>query len=166
MHCILLSRKTTNLLFRSSNSASQILQRDEVDKLSTGDPRELHFYFNGLRVGDISNNGTSDVDHVASITQHTSPGTGPFRNGAAAGTNYADFDQSYDPINGLNYESAFTRYSVQAGWAGVATAGLGAGIGQSLRLPGTWGHAASGIAGGLAAAAGESLITGTPSATR
>jgi hypothetical protein len=45
-------------------------------------------------------------------------------------------------------------------WAGVATAGIGAGVSNALGWQGTWGRAGSGIAAGLAAAAGESLITG------
>lgn len=99
-----------------TDANGQVLQRDEVDNKSTGDPRELHYYFNGLKVGDISNNGTSDVDYVTSMAQHIAiPGTGPFRNGSASSTSYADFDQSYDPINGLNYEGTSSRYTVQAG---------------------------------------------------
>jgi hypothetical protein len=104
-----------------NDAYGQILQRDEADgNVSTGtnngDPRELHFYFNGLRVGDISNNGTSDVDYATSIAQHVAvPGTGPFRGGSASGISYADFDQSYDPINGLTYESTAGRYTVEAG---------------------------------------------------
>ena len=44
-----------------------ILQRDENDaNTTTGDPRELHFYFNGMAVGDVGNNGTSDIDYAAS----------------------------------------------------------------------------------------------------
>jgi hypothetical protein len=54
----------------------QILTRTETDNLSSGDPKELHYYFNGMGVGDISNNGTSDVDYAASIAQHTSTYTG------------------------------------------------------------------------------------------
>jgi hypothetical protein len=101
-----------------------ILERDEVDNLSppqnnpslNGDPRELHYYFNGIRVGDVSNNGTSDVDYVASIGAHqASQGAGAFRNGSAYSSPYADFDQSYDPINGLTYQSTASRYTVQEG---------------------------------------------------
>lgn len=95
----------------------QVLQRDEADgNSSTGDPREVHYYFNGMAVGDISNNGTSDVDYAASIAEHIKvPGTGPFRDGATSSTSYANFDQSYDPINGLTYQNAPTSYMVQAG---------------------------------------------------
>jgi hypothetical protein len=40
-----------------------ILQRDEADNnSSTGDPRALHFYFNGMAVGDVGNNGTRDIE--------------------------------------------------------------------------------------------------------
>jgi len=94
-----------------------ILQRDENDaNTTTGDPRELHFYFNGMAVGDVGNNGTSDIDYAASIAEHTAtPGTGPFRNGGSTYIIQADFDQSYDPINGLTYENTASRYTVQDG---------------------------------------------------
>jgi len=89
---------------------------DSADYKTTGDPHELHFYFNGLRVGDISNNGTSDVDYATSIASHIATGgTGAFRGGSSSSTSYADFDQSYDPINGLTYESTSSRYTVQSG---------------------------------------------------
>ena len=79
-------------------------------------PREVDYYFDGMAVGDISNNGTSDVDYAASIAEYIKvPGTGPFRDGATSSTSYANFDQSYDPINGLTYQNAPTSYTVQAG---------------------------------------------------
>jgi|GEM_PF-5132877 len=40
---------------------------------------------------------------------------GLFQNGASAGVRYADFDQSYDPINGLTYQQSPNAYTVQAG---------------------------------------------------
>jgi hypothetical protein len=49
-------------------------------------------------------------------------------------------------------------------WAGVASAGVGAGVGQwagsKWGLSGTSGRIASGMAGGIAASAAESLVTG------
>ncbi|MGH7486906.1 MAG: LysM peptidoglycan-binding domain-containing protein, partial [bacterium] len=99
-----------------TDAEGKILQRDEADNQSGGDPRELHYYFNGIQVGDISNNGTSDIDYAASIAEHLKTGgNGAFRDGATSGTSYADFEQSYDPINGLNYEGASSRYTVQSG---------------------------------------------------
>ena len=52
----------------------QVLTRDEADNnQSGGDPRELHYYFNGIAIGDIGNNGTSDVDYATSIAEHRAP---------------------------------------------------------------------------------------------
>jgi hypothetical protein len=45
-------------------------------------------------------------------------------------------------------------------WGGVAAAGVGAGISSRITLPGTGGRIVSGMAGGLAASAAESLVTG------
>jgi YD repeat-containing protein len=100
-----------------TDGAGQILERDEVDgNTSIGDPREMHFYLNGEQVGDVSNNGTSDIDYVQSMAEHrTKPGTGAFRMGATTGTSYANFDQSYDPINGLNYGSTAFNYTTHQG---------------------------------------------------
>jgi hypothetical protein len=68
------------------------------------------------RKGDVSNNGTSDNHYVTSIANHTTvPGAGFFQNGATSGTSYADFDSSYRPINGSNFQSTATRYAVQDG---------------------------------------------------
>jgi YD repeat-containing protein len=141
-----------------SDVNGQILQRDEADNNgSTGDPRDLHYYFDGMRVGDVSNNGTSNIDYVTAISVHqVAPGTGPFRNGQSYMISYADFDQSYDRINDYDYDSTSTRYTVQDGdtlesialaqwgdasfWYLIADAnGLSAGdtlvAGQTLRLP-------------------------------
>jgi hypothetical protein len=45
-------------------------------------------------------------------------------------------------------------------WGGVAATGVGAGISSRINLPGTGGRIVSGVAGGLAASAAESLVTG------
>ncbi|MEI9851975.1 MAG: LysM peptidoglycan-binding domain-containing protein [Sphingomonas sp.] len=106
-----------------NDAEGRVLQRDEWDALPGGDPRELHYYFNGVRVGDISNDGTSNTDYAASIAAAAAvPGTGAFRGGAASGAPHADFDQSYDAINGFSHESAASAYVVQAGdtLAGIA----------------------------------------------
>lgn len=84
-----------------TDSQGQVLTRQEADNVSTrGDPRELYYYFGGVRVGDIGNNGTSDTDYVTAIASRSlTPGTGAFRNGANTGVAFADFDQSYQPLN-------------------------------------------------------------------
>ena len=100
-----------------SDANGLILQRDENDNNSSvGDPRELHYYFNGVRVGDIGNNGTSDIDYVSSIAAKTRAGSNtPFMNGTSYGQSFADFDQSYDPINGFSVAGTGSSYTVNDG---------------------------------------------------
>src|SRR5262249_26049137 len=43
-----------------------IIARDEVYNSGGNSPHERHYYFNGMQVGDIGNNGTSDIDYAAS----------------------------------------------------------------------------------------------------
>jgi len=95
-----------------------ILQRDEVHEDDPDRrPREVYYYFNGIAIGDISNNGTSNVDYVTSVEHRYDVGEdhGVFRYGQSTGTDHADFDQSYDPINGFNQDPTASRYTVQAG---------------------------------------------------
>ena len=54
-----------------NDAEGRVLQRDEEDaNTGTGDPRQLHYYMNGVAVGDISNNGSSNTDYTASIGAH------------------------------------------------------------------------------------------------
>ncbi|RYG94021.1 MAG: hypothetical protein EON58_17175, partial [Alphaproteobacteria bacterium] len=102
-----------------NDAEGRVLQRQERDNnYSVGDPRELHYYFNGVRVGDLTNNGSSNIDYAESINRRAKapPQTpGPFLQGANNGTAYADFDQSYDAINGLSLESSPSAYTVNQG---------------------------------------------------
>jgi hypothetical protein len=109
-------------VFYSENLLGEITQRDTGTTNGLGrrfnsvGPHARYYYFGGIRMGDVSNDGTSDVNYVTSITDHkTKPGTGLFQNGATTETKYADFDASYDPINGLTYEDAPGSYTVQGG---------------------------------------------------
>ncbi len=101
------------------NAEGQIIRRDEQDNnWSNGDPHEIWYRFNGRQLGYVGNNGTSDVSAATSIAerQQTSPTTpGAFRNGATYGASYADFANSYDPINSYSQGSAGGTYTVQAG---------------------------------------------------
>lgn len=111
-----------------NDADGHVLSRDEwdnntnTDPLYTqhGDPRDVHFYFNGQRIGNITNNGTSNVDTMTGIAVHIAvPSTdkNPFRNNTDYNPSYsmADFDQSYDAINGLNYDPTATSYTAQGG---------------------------------------------------
>jgi trimeric autotransporter adhesin len=109
-------------VFYSENLLGEITQRDTGTTNGLGrrfnsvGPHARYYYFGGIRMGDVSNDGTSDVNYVTSITDHkTKPGTGLFQNGGTTETKYADFDASYDPINGLTYQDAPGSYTVQGG---------------------------------------------------
>jgi len=45
------------------------------------------------------------------------PGRRLFQNGASSSVHYADFDQSYDAINGLTYQQSPSVHTVQNGEA-------------------------------------------------
>ncbi len=93
------------------------LDGEIVKRLTTGTaPDARYYYFGGVEMGDVSNDGTSNVNYAVSITDHkTKPQGGLFQNGATTGTKYADFDDSYDAVNGLTYEEAPSSYTVQSG---------------------------------------------------
>ncbi|WP_448661573.1 GH-E family nuclease [Sphingomonas sp. CJ20] len=101
------------------NGEGQIIRRDEQDyNWSNGDPHEIWYRFNGRQLGYVGNNGTNDVSTAQSISerQTVSPTTpGAFRNGASYGSSYAEFANSYDPINSYSQGSSSGSYTVRAG---------------------------------------------------
>lgn len=81
-----------------------------------GDPHEVWYRFAGKQIGYVGNNGTLDTGYVPSVQTRTATvGTGAFRNGAAAGPLYADFDQSLPQINSYFQGGVAGGYTVQAG---------------------------------------------------
>ncbi len=99
-----------------SNAQGEILKRDENASGSSNTPHEMRYTFNGQIVGYTSNNGTSDTDYAADITQHTTAtGSGYYRNGSTSASPYANFDQSYDPLNGDAVDSASSSYTIAQG---------------------------------------------------
>src|SRR5262249_12914937 len=100
-----------------NNQSGQVIKRDVTySSGSTSGVHEEHYYLANRSIGDVTNNGTSNTDYVTSVQNHVAvPGYGPFQNGAEGGTQYADFDQSYDPINGMDSGSVANTYTAQAG---------------------------------------------------
>ncbi len=103
--------RTRDLAF-INDANGLILQRDETDYTSStsGNPRELHYYFNGIRVGDISNDGISNTDYAAGASANNAVASasyadtirtrngytayGAFRGGGNTPQPYADFDRA------------------------------------------------------------------------
>lgn len=81
-------------------------------------PRDLRYFFAGIQLGQVGNNGTDNLDYAASIKDRLVPvsnATGVFRNNASAATPYADFAQSYDAINAASMLSTAQSYTVNGG---------------------------------------------------
>ncbi|HWA90291.1 MAG TPA: LysM peptidoglycan-binding domain-containing protein [Rhizomicrobium sp.] len=105
---------TPRVIHYESNLDGQITSRSTTGVGNA--PYARYYYFGGVQMGDVSNDGTSNVDYVTAIASHRAvPGGGYFNNGANSGVHVADFDQSYDTINGLTYQSTQSSYTVRTG---------------------------------------------------
>ncbi|MDR3660604.1 MAG: DUF4214 domain-containing protein, partial [Mycobacterium sp.] len=97
-----------------TNALGEILSRTESSAASSN-PVEYYYYLNGMQVGDIGNNGTSQTDYAFSVRWGAAP-TGPFANGSAK--SYAAFGDYYAPIDPTSLGSqaqAGSTYTVQSG---------------------------------------------------
>jgi nucleoid-associated protein YgaU len=90
---------------------------------TTEGPVDLLYRFGGREMGQVSNNGTEELDWQASIAQRqASPITPPagqapglFRCGSFDGSAYANFHQSPQLLNSYNQGSATGQYTVRGG---------------------------------------------------
>lgn len=117
-----------------NNQMGEVLTRDVLyNNGSLIGPHERHYYLAGTAIGDVTNNGTSKTDYVASIAariasnpstknvfnptvgRQAPEGYGPFRGGGLKAIPHADFDQNYDPINGDNAGGTASNYQVHVG---------------------------------------------------
>lgn len=110
----------------TTDAVGQIMVRAQTTNGSTTSPKDFSFFFNGVKIGGIGNNGTDNVDYATAIGwDSTTDGTGAFRKGAATGTSFSDFDQNWTGINpAAGLEGANSSYTVQAGQtlSGIAQA--------------------------------------------
>ena len=73
--------------------------REEYQNNTLG-PRQLYYYFDGMRIGDVGNNGKPPqlTDYVQQMAAAGSTqNTGLFRYGKPVAS--ADFDENFQPIN-------------------------------------------------------------------
>jgi LysM repeat protein len=116
-------------LYRSvtftSDELGQIIRRDETrpyyaPAAQTGSPHEVWYRFAGRQLGYTGNNGTNDLTAAASVGERqlvspTAGNIGTFRNSSTYGSSYADFAQSYDPLNSYNQGAGSGSYTVRSG---------------------------------------------------
>jgi len=99
----------------TNDAYGQVLIRETWQNNTLG-PRQLHYYFDGNRIGDVSNDGTpgSLVDYAQQLAaKGQTRNTGLYRYGKPVA--YADFDQNYQPINSVYPTSAASSYTIRTG---------------------------------------------------
>lgn len=112
--------RANRLVTYQNDAYGQVLVREEWVNSVLG-PRQLYYYFNGNRIGDVGNNGpaASRVDYATALASSQSAqgaenaGKGGFRYGRPVAS--ADFDQSFQPINASYPAAAASYYTVAAG---------------------------------------------------
>jgi hypothetical protein len=63
----------------TTDSVGQVMVRTQTTNGSTTSPRQFGFFFNGVRIGEIGNNGTDNVDYATAIAANGAVGgSGPF----------------------------------------------------------------------------------------
>jgi YD repeat-containing protein len=93
----------------------QVMSRTEYSS-AADNPKEIYYYFNGIRVGDVGNNGPSQTDYVTAIGQRgAAPQTGPFNNEYGMPGAYSDFDQAFSPMNPGSEAHSGASYTVREG---------------------------------------------------
>ena len=56
----------------------QVMTRTE-SSAAASNPKQLYYYFGGIRIGDVGNNGPSQTDYATAINQRlAAPSTGAF----------------------------------------------------------------------------------------
>ena len=101
-----------------SDGAGQVLSRVEFSSASYN-PKSIAYYFDGLKVADITNDGDGVVDYMSVVSRRVpiapGGGGGAFQWGAAGGTQQADFSQAYDVIHPNALPATARQVTVRAG---------------------------------------------------
>lgn len=101
-------------VYYASDANGQITYRNESpDSAPGGGVKVNYLYFDGIRFGETSNDGDPETDYTVTINRRSYVPTNLFRYGSA--TSYADFDQSYNPINANNPGQSGSSYIVADG---------------------------------------------------
>ncbi len=96
----------------------EILQREEVSVNFATTPATRSYFFGGKRMGEISSDGTHNVDYAEAIERRTSErpdDPGPFRGGATAGEVHADFGLAYNAVNAETHQAGSGQYRARGG---------------------------------------------------
>lgn len=108
------TRQNLKTLKYTSDQYGQVLRRDTL----TGTTQRLglaqrYYYLNGQLIGDVSNNGPTNISYAEQLAQRGTPQYGMFRYGRPVAS--ADFDQNYQPINADYPGAAASSYTAKDG---------------------------------------------------
>lgn len=91
----------------ASEVNGQVLSRVEAATSTAGAVENYYYYFDGIRMGDVSNKGSGDTDYAKTINDRWSPG--------GLNGNYSDFDLSYVAVHPNSARSTTTAWTVRDG---------------------------------------------------
>ncbi|MEO6936655.1 MAG: LysM peptidoglycan-binding domain-containing protein [Collimonas sp.] len=97
----------------TSDQYGQVMRRDDVAYGGGLRIAQRYYYLNGQLIGDVSNNGVSNVSYAEDLAQRSAPNLGRFRYGKPVAS--ADFDQNYQPINSSYPGNAASSYTAKEG---------------------------------------------------
>jgi len=104
---------TSATITYTNDAYGQVLEREQKSGSTMG-PRQLYYYLDGNRIGDVGNDGPSRVDYATALAQRDNPvQPGAFRNGKPVSS--ADFDENYEPIGPGYPGMAASTYTVRGG---------------------------------------------------
>ncbi len=91
--------------------SGQVLdRRDTLVGVNGNAPRTLSYVFDGVKLGEVGNDGPADTDYATAIGRRNTAPVAPWRYDYERP--FADFDQSYSPINPTSGGSAASAGSV------------------------------------------------------
>lgn len=105
-----------------TDSQGQVLTRREADRITaTGDPFSQYVYFNGQRIGEITNDATfTQRSYAAAVISRTAPPSTttskPFQNGVSNNPIHgASFDYGYDALRPDSVPASGQAWTVRDG---------------------------------------------------
>jgi hypothetical protein len=87
--------------YTTSAAGLVMVSQEALTGGGTSAPETYYFYLNDRLVGQIGNNGVTNVSYATSIQNQTTTDTltGPFQANATTGTPSANFDETYFAVN-------------------------------------------------------------------
>lgn len=106
------SLQNAKTLKYTSDQYGQVLRRDMMIGATLG-LTQRYYYLNGQLIGDISNNGPTNISYAEQQALRSNPSGNFFRFGKPVAS--ADFDQNYQPVNADYPGASASSYTAKDG---------------------------------------------------